>query len=779
MVFMNLPNGVTVQDARGKLIYANKMALTIMGLSESESLINEQKRPEIVFFNKEGKIIETEDLPGGRALKSGKEVQDIVRISGNNKQISDKWSLVVAKPIEKDSKIVGVVNSFYDLTVLKNSEEEMQLLNKLSRELATEILVPTRLKIAAEMLAGKVADWCAVDMVGEGKTIRRTALAGATAEMQLKAEELEKKFPPTKSDWEKNTKFLKENKPVVIEDMTDELIRQGAKNEEHFQLIKKLELSAAVFLPLTTRKRPVGILSFGWAKNSKYTRLKNIDFLENLAQTIAVFLDNGRLYALAKREIMQQKKNQVILKNNENSLRLALEAGRMITWDWDMETSRISWSAGSQKLLNNSGTEVLLETVLEKIADEDRKMVLGKIKYAIKESGLLESDFRINTLENKMTWVHIKGQVLYDGDGDPVRMVGIMSDITERKNNEQKTRESEEKFRLIYTETTDAIMVVDKSGKITDANPAADRLWKMAKKELLHTPFEQLFVNNQTGLVTKEQKTNNLTNEVLITQGDGDRRLVEYDCVRQYIEGKDLYIIRDIHDNRIEQKRREHFLSIASHELKSPLATVKAMVQIGKRQLANKEITKAEIALEKIDEKTNVVVRLINDLLDVTRIREGRLELLFEFFELDEFLREIIEELKITVGTHTIVNNGKTGQTIMADKSRLAQVITNLIRNAAKYSTLGSQIIIDAGVKDKQVWVSVKDFGLGIIEEDKKTLFELYSRGKDTRKEHIKGLGVGLFISANIIKQHGGKMWFESKLEEGSIFYLSLPLRKK
>jgi two-component system, OmpR family, sensor histidine kinase VicK len=640
-------------------------------------------------------------------------------------------------------------------TQMSGSQEEMEFLNRLSSALAKSLTIPMRLQMLVGLTTEFVSDWCVVNVVDEGKILRRAAVLendlGGSGWMEDKLVNVKD--------------FITRGKMVIKDRVAD-------------KILEKWGLEFVVMIPMATRGRPVGMMVFGWTKGEKLRKLTGLSFLENMTQLATVLLDNGRLYTLAQRKISEQKKMQQELREKQHTLDLALDAGRMGTWDWDMATGKVSWSTGLGKLygVSEKSLRKSFEEVMDVIYPGDRRMLAKNIGKAVKVTGQLECDFRVLVTDKRVSWVHIKGQVLYDDDAEPVRMVGIVNDITERKKYEQAVEESENRFRSIFDTTNDAILVTNKEGKVIEANLAAMRLWKWSRKELLRQFVGDMFSPSDK-ILWRGGWGKTRSGEALIKTKDGELRTVEFNSVRQYVLGKDLLVVRDIHEKRIEEKRREHFLSIASHELKSPLATVKALVQIGKKRMVENDIEKLSEALNKIDEKTNLVVRLINDLLDITRIREGRLELIYEFFDFDDFIGEIVAESRLLIKDHFVMSRGRTGSIILADKSRISQVLTNLIRNAAKYSPEKTKIFIGMEAFEGRITVAVSDSGMGITEEDKKTLFDLYDRGSDPRKEHIKGLGVGLYISAEIIRQHGGEIWVKSHKDEGTTFYFSLPLR--
>lgn len=218
-------------------------------------------------------------------------------------------------------------------------------------------------------------------------------------------------------------------------------------------------------------------------------------------------------------------------------------------------------------------------------------------------------------------------------------------------------------------------------------------------------------------------------------------------------------------------------LGIASHEFKTPLASIKIFTQILQKQLRHTRSKQYLLYLAKIDHQINKLTKMVSDLLDIERIKAGRLEVLREIFEFDEMVKETIEELQPAFGTHKIVLQGKANRYIMGDKGRISRVLINLISNAVKYSPGKNRVIISVSSTSRSVTVGVQDFGIGIPPEQKDKIFEPFSKASSSDNKKIPTTGLGLYISSELVKVHGGKIWVESTQSKGSTFYITLPLK--
>ncbi len=351
------------------------------------------------------------------------------------------------------------------------------------------------------------------------------------------------------------------------------------------------------------------------------------------------------------------------------------------------------------------------------------------------------------------------------------------------ESDHEALRQSERTFKAIFTTSLDSIIIANDLMQIRDANPAACVLFHKRKEVLLKKKLLSLFIDEQKedvlSMWNKLKLAGTYRGEAEIEPGDGSRRTIEYNAISDFLPQRNLFVIRDITDRRIEEKRRDHFVAVASHELKSPLASVKALVALLRRRFSQGGDTQTNEYLDRIEEKIDTFTRLINDLLDITRIRQGKLEFTYEFFTYDTFLKEIIEDIQIGAVNHTIQCAIRTQTDVVADSTRIAQVVRNLLRNAIRYSPSGSAIRIQSFEDSGKIVTCISDKGPGIPVRDRKRIFDLYYRGAQNGAKTTSGLGLGLYISAEIIKQHKGKIWVEGLRGKGATFCFTIPINPK
>jgi len=243
-------------------------------------------------------------------------------------------------------------------------------------------------------------------------------------------------------------------------------------------------------------------------------------------------------------------------------------------------------------------------------------------------------------------------------------------------------------------------------------------------------------------------------------------------------EGKDeISTLGRVFNNLMQQvsenqRRKDEFIGIASHELKTPLTSVKGYLEL-LRGIEDREPNKQ--FTQKASESVGKLEKLINDLLDVSKIQSGQLELTKQVFDMDTLLDETIASFQMISKSHLIIKGSDPIRAkVMADKQRIEQVLFNLLSNAVKYSPGEKKVIVASTKTDGELVIKVRDFGVGVLKEEQLNIFERFYRSKNT-SIHISGFGLGLYICMDIIKRHGGKMWVETE-NKGSSFYFSLPL---
>jgi PAS domain S-box-containing protein len=234
---------------------------------------------------------------------------------------------------------------------------------------------------------------------------------------------------------------------------------------------------------------------------------------------------------------------------------------------------------------------------------------------------------------------------------------------------------------------------------------------------------------------------------------------------------------RDITDRKMLEQRKDDFVAVASHELKTPVTSLKLFAQVLQKRFEKIDDKQSAKLLLNINFQLTKLTDLVNSLLDISRVQQGKLTYKKEIFMIDELVRETVENIQNISERHQIVVRGQAKVKIDGDRDRIAQVLTNLLTNAIKYSPKATKVIVDISKGASNIKICVTDYGRGILKSEQNKIFERFYQINDAEVKTYPGLGLGLYISREIAERHGGKISVKSVEGKGSTFCLSLPLK--
>ena len=372
------------------------------------------------------------------------------------------------------------------------------------------------------------------------------------------------------------------------------------------------------------------------------------------------------------------------------------------------------------------------------------------------------------------------------------KATSLEAEIAERMQAESRLRISENRYRRLFEASTDGILIVDDSdrGIITDANPGMTRLLGYSHEQLIGRELWQigLFPDREAALaLLRELRERRVVHydSLRLEARDGRHRYVELASSRFRANGHDVIQmnLRDITDRKLAEEalrasdeRKNAFISMASHELKTPVTSLKGFTQILQRRLKGRVDSQSLLFLDRMDAQLKKLASLISDLLDISKMQTGALAFRESSVDLDELVRETVENLQAATTTHHITIQGATHARVFGDRDRLEQVLINLLTNAVKYSPQADTIIVRLSSAHQQVTVAVRDFGIGVAPEHHERIFERFYQVTGPRESTYPGLGIGLYIARVIIERHGGRLWLESRPGAGSTFQFTLPV---
>lgn len=372
-------------------------------------------------------------------------------------------------------------------------------------------------------------------------------------------------------------------------------------------------------------------------------------------------------------------------------------------------------------------------------------------------------------------------------DGKLTGTVIEVRDTTIEKQRDEALKQSELRYRRLVDANIVGVIIADFKGHILDANDAFLHMVGATKFDLQQnkvrwdtlTPLEFRHVDKQISEDLKRYGKSEPKEKAFFHKNGSQIPVVVACASIGKKNGTAIALILDISVRKKLERQKDEFLGIASHELKTPVTSIKAYAQVLYKMFSKKGDTRSADMLGKMDAQINKLTVLISDLLDVTKIESGKLQLNLTNFDFNELVSEVVEEVQRTTLNHKIKTDLAKSKIVYGDRERTGQVITNYLTNAIKYSPDSESIIVRTQINKSEIILSVEDFGLGIPKKMKDKVFERFYRVQGDNKDTFPGLGLGLYISREIIERQKGRVWVESQENKGATFYFCLPIKKE
>jgi len=435
-----------------------------------------------------------------------------------------------------------------------------------------------------------------------------------------------------------------------------------------------------------------------------------------------------------------------------------------------------TWDNAIGKGLRENGYEEWHATMHEREIDQIRatkKPLRGEVSFPHAVLGRRVYDYILIPVINSQ--------------GEVEAVAGTTRDITDIKNAEIAISESEARFRTMAESTDVMIAVGDELGNAIYFNEAWINITARTLEELLKNGWLDLLHPDDRALVTKVttealREKNSVQFEFRIADNRGGYSwLLNRATPRFHQDGSFVGFVSstiDITGIKENEQRKNDFISMVSHELKTPLTSAISYVQVSQKKAAEYDDALTAGMLDRAGVQLRKMTGMINGFLNVSRLESGMIHMERELFDLALLVKEAGTEAATTFTGHHLHFSPSAEIMVNADREKIGQVINNLISNAEKYSAPGTSIHIACNTVDGRAQVSVSDEGIGISPEDLPRLFERFYRVKANDTKHIAGFGIGLYICSEIIKALGGEIWATSTPGKGSTFYFSLPLSR-
>jgi PAS domain S-box-containing protein len=536
----------------------------------------------------------------------------------------------------------------------------------------------------------------------------------------------------------------------------------------------------------------------------------------NVRGSVGAFLD-----------ITDRKRQETALRSSAERLSLTLTAARMGDWSWDISSDMVTFSERAAEIFGIPAGAYLTWTQMRSLLHEDdRERVREAVLQAIAEHSDYNVEYRLVCSDGQLCWVAAKGRAHYDATGQALGMIGVVQDITDRKQTEQAIQVLNQNLHHRVAELQTLLDVVpigiaiaeDPQCQLIRANSFFQKLFGVS-------PESNLSVNAADQLAIRrlrqgqEIPIDELPLQVAAMQGV-EVRNVELQILRSDGAAFDLLgsatplrneqgavrgsvaVFMDISDRKRTESEREQllareqttreqaeaanrvkdeFLAVLSHELRTPLNPILGWVRLLRNGTLDAQ--KTAFALETIERNTKLQAQLIEDLLDISRILRGKLSLTVASVDLQETIQAAIETVRLSAESKTIdLQTWFTpgGVRVMGDSNRLQQIVWNLLANAIKFTPVGGQISLRLERVGEQAQIIVRDTGQGISSAFLPHIFDYFRQADSSITRQFGGLGLGLAIVRHLVELHGGTVQASSAGEnQGATFTVTLPLLRQ
>ena len=516
-----------------------------------------------------------------------------------------------------------------------------------------------------------------------------------------------------------------------------------------------------------------------------YGRRKNGKEFPAEASIAKLKTQQGLLFTVILKDITEQQQARETLQASQALLAKAEKIAKIGSWEDNLVTQQLSWSEELFEILGFDKDRGLpsCEEVIDRIHPEDLLLVKNTLGLGHSQGLPWQFNYRFILPNGELKYLESRGEPTVDSEGKVLKVWGTMMDVTGRVQAEKSLQRSEEQLRLITDGLPVLIAYVNKQQCYVYNNRTYETWFGKPRSALLGLHLKELFGEDYYQKVLPYIETV-LSGDAVTFEMQSINRSHNRWISATYIPDFDtnnevkgfFSMVEDITERKEIERMKSEFVSIASHEMRTPLTSIHGtleLLNVGRLgELSSEGQAIAKIALRNSDR----LINLTNDILDLERMESSKDIIERQLCDSTQLVRQAIDNVNsMAQKQQTVLQNDGISLEFWADGDRIVQILINLLGNAIKFSDPNSTVWITCERKADNILFAVKDRGRGIPQDKLETIFERFQQIDASDSRRKGGTGLGLAICRNIVQQHGGKIWVESVYGEGSTFFFTIP----